>query len=785
MQKDTDEAAKAASRLNAMVTALNHAVDVLVQANTENRVGVVVFNGSAKTLLNLKKAKDIQAQVSDGEYFTITAFTLKSKTGNDKQEADAIVTCNINGETASTDGGTNIQAGLYEGMQMLQTVTDTTCTIGGKDYTRAPNLILMSDGAPTTFSSANDAVYYAKDATETTTGKITRKTDLSQKDTHKDVESGSWWDDLYTDDAIGAGDNDNPDSADGFMALLTAAYGKQAVTEKYYPNATGGESAKVYTIGFSTDWQTAGMVEMANLVLDPASHLGNGTNEAIKEVEAAWQNYQNGSTATASAPIGSGSNTRKYTYHVAKADKTISSLNYTDHYYKAENTEALDNAFDAIVSEIVKGAKLPTQVTGSPTSDGYLTYTDPLGAYMEVDSVKAILWNGELFTDPDPQDDGNGTVTYTFHGEIDSPAYTQTNDVSEIIIRVTTAQDGSETLTVRIPAAAIPLRVNKLSIHGNSVQNTSQEAYPVRIIYGVSVRSDLLTADGRLDTSKVDAAYLAAHTGTDGRVAFYSNAYAGNTDAGFADSQFGMGTVGDACVTFTPALDNPFYYMQEDTFLYTDDALTAQVQQDKLDPDTTYYFQIAYYEGNQEKKAVIARKGSEFAADNIKQDTNHNTYVEAGAPRLGHLNSFVQPKAANNPTDTADNAYYPTYTGADGVFKVYLGNNGVIYKEVAPAATPTPTATATPSATPTATATVTPTATAVPTATPAPVTPGTGTTATATPAATPTATATAAPHGNTPQTGDAAQPLLWLGVAVIAGAAVLGLIVFRHKHRRH
>ena len=99
---------------------------------------------------------------------------------------------------------------------------------------------------------------------------------------------------------------------------------------------------------------------------------------------------------------------------------------------------------------------MPTLVTGSATESGYLTYTDPLGKFMKLDAVKALLWNGHVFESPTEGKD-SGNTTYTFHGTINNPAYTETNDVSNIKITLTN-ENGVQVLKVEIPAAAIRCR---------------------------------------------------------------------------------------------------------------------------------------------------------------------------------------------------------------------------------------------------------------------------------------------------------------------------------------
>ena len=124
--------------------------------------------------------------------------------GNDpdknKDKATADIYCNATGRKASTSGGTNIQAGLFRGMSILADTRETTATVNGTTVTRVPNVILMSDGAPTTFSSSENASYiYHRysgkqeyENGEIVSGIITDESGVLREG-ENDVHSGEWW----------------------------------------------------------------------------------------------------------------------------------------------------------------------------------------------------------------------------------------------------------------------------------------------------------------------------------------------------------------------------------------------------------------------------------------------------------------------------------------------------------------------------------------------------------------------------------------------------------------
>lgn len=125
-----------------------------------------------------------------------------------------------------------------------------------------------------------------------------------------------------------------------------------------------------------------------------------------------------------------------YTFQHPQND--ISTLNYVDQYFAADNASAVMDVFEQIVSDITMSApQVPTQIESGAAIDqsGYITYIDEIGDYMEVKNVKNLIFSGKNFTDPTITTNVN-TTTYTFSGEIDSPVYGQQN-AEDIVITVT------------------------------------------------------------------------------------------------------------------------------------------------------------------------------------------------------------------------------------------------------------------------------------------------------------------------------------------------------------
>lgn len=680
------------SRIYAMVEALNRTVDSLVKDSDPahpNRIGIAYFNQVGYTLLPLTELSSSNLQHvhdRDGdnvpEYLDLTRF---------QGERETDVTCYIgnSAEVATTYSKTNIQYGLFQGMSMLADEQNTTFEYDGETYTRIPNVVLMSDGAPTTISDAYDA-----------SGSGTSSWN---------PRTGSWWEELDRNgnDSIGWGDNDRAWSANGMMPMLTAQYLKNKINSHYRTNASGLDNAdqadtSMYTIGFGINEQTDSMVALANMVLNPQAnwdrerYRGN-TYEQHRGIIDQWAQYVGGDSADLQYVTDS-----LRTPHYYQAGHPWNDANdpntpvpdYVDRYFPANSAGELEDAFREITNAITESAKVPTETSPSdPIHSGYITYTDPIGDYMHVDDVKTLIYANQRFNRTgNPTVSGN-TTTYVFSGQVTSPVYGNHN-LSEISITVETDRSGSQTLKVQIPASVIPVRVNEVDVRvdGTIERNDSNNVMPLRLIYGVSLNDNVIK-DGVIDTTAVSSDYINSHS-RDGKVSFYSNRYSSSSQDG------GTSTVGDATVEFEPSDDNPFYFVQENIPLYeggtydsaTETLTNGQLATGPFDPNKTYYFPITFYEGTGEQSKAttvwIARPASQMVGyvDNV----NGNLQIRAGAPRLGNLTDLSRTKSgdqtvAANATGTATQRLYPTFVSNPGTsdphaghFTVYLGNNGLL-----------------------------------------------------------------------------------------------------------
>ena len=384
-------------------------------------------------------------------------------------------------------------------------------------------------------------------------------------------------------------------------------------------------------------------------------------------------------------------------YPAATAWNSLGTAAEERKYYKAaSDADQLNQIFEDILTDVNTGSGFPTEITQGyePNKGGYVTFDDQLGAYMQVDAFKSILFADRKFDlDPDRgvQTEGNVT-TYTFEGEGGNDLYPNGN-LHDIIITVTKSDDLAvgDQVKVQIPASMIPLR--HFSVDTNADRETTmevKEAWPIRILYGASMKPGVAeTLQDGLDDSAVDQAleaYLEANqTKINGKAAafFYSNLYTGKSWVGH-DGQ----TLGDTIASFDPAKGNTFYYFTKDTPIYTDENFAQPVKGQPVSGDTYYYKKVFWsLEEGQPVKETVA---SPFASDNFEQASANwgvneqgEVYIKAGSAKLTRVDSLTLSKEQNT-TNTATEVINPQWDNVNNpqTLRVYLGNNGRVAMEV-------------------------------------------------------------------------------------------------------
>ena len=224
-----------------------------------------------------------------------------------------------------------------------------------------------------------------------------------------------------------------------------------------------------------------------------------------------------------------------------------------DYYMAASSADGLKTVFENIFTSISTKPAGPTHVTDKPETDGYVTFDDPLGDYMEVKGFEAVAFSDKVFTKPSIKSSGN-VDTYTFTGKHDdtvSGAYPETADLSDIIITVThgSVAEGDR-VQVKIPASMLPLRYYKATNTDGTPKLEVNDAQPISVIYSVGLKKDV--RDQIASGSFTDAAladYVAKNAQNDGTISFYSNKFDKNKTA--ADD---VTTIGSTTATFTPRI---------------------------------------------------------------------------------------------------------------------------------------------------------------------------------------------------------------------------------------
>ncbi len=656
MSNDESNMDNQKSRIFNTVQAANNAIEAIMNLNEYARVAVYGFSTNAQVILPLDRYETTQTVerewISTGFFgywqettVDVPYLSVSRDTGSNNYATLTAVAKNSNGDrvekTVNVQGGTNIQLGLYEGMSILANEDETTVDINGQNVARIPSVILLSDGAPT----------YSSDST-------------------------SWW--APADNANhGPGSRAYP--GNGFKAILVGSYMKDAINRNYNTDKT-----TVYTVGMGITELSDDEKNLAYMTLDPGTHWNSGGNNTMKSaIKGYWNDYV-ADRGDVSINVGQYRNSRYSDRDVSIGHPTtaydVTSYDYVDDYYDADNASAVTNVFNEIVSNIsISAPQVPTEIKGNnPLTDGYITYTDPIGDFMEVKDVKAIIYAGTTFT----RKTVNGS-NYVFSGTVESAVYGN-QSIENILISV---DETKNELVIKIPASVIPLRVNSVVLNpdGTVKQHTNNGAFPARVVYSVGLKSEILkeSADGQVYIDKtaidaIDSEYLKNNTNPDGTVNFYTNVYTGEVH----DHEH---TVGNATVEFEPSHTNRFYYIIEDMPIYKDAQFTQQVTADEgIDDDAVYYYKDDYYHGSSTEITAVERTGEQLTKTRIVAGEDGYLYRAAGSPRLNRILEF-EGRKIYNVTATAEAFYAPSFHYAennpnayDGKFVVYLGNNGRI-----------------------------------------------------------------------------------------------------------
>lgn len=400
-----------------------------------------------------------------------------------------------------------------------------------------------------------------------------------------------------------------------------------------------GKGATVYTIG---------IFDGANPADDPTDYW---TSDENKFMHAVSSNYPNATSYT--------------------TNKLGKRTENSDFYKAASKADELKKVFDDISSSITSGKGSPTQIEDGydESKSGYITFSDELGDFMQVDTFVSAQINGVTFDKATKTPKGN-TDTYEFSG--------LAKDLVITVERSANAQQG-DIVTVKIPASLIPLIRYHVDMENGIFERTSlNDIKPIQIKYTSSVkdaaRNNLFAPDDGLKK------YIEKHKGADNQtVYFLANKWSG-------------GELGDVVAEFEPADTNSYYYFQKITPIYTDKECTQRATVKPQGNDVYYYKDEFVAMGANGKPkddyAVVEFEGHEIASYDgaLVKDDGYWSFNK-GTARLAYIDQLHTTKddveANGNKTETAPDVLNPRRNDLSSVatsthVHSHLGNNGKI-----------------------------------------------------------------------------------------------------------
>ncbi len=344
------------SKDTSMIAAANQAIGRLLSQNSNNRVGVVLYSGNSD--VNQNAGTGTATVILPLDHYTTTSTTTIGS-GRDQQTIPAYLSISGNSVSVpsgvrnsnnrqpntgskSVTGGTYIQNGLYKAWGEFSKVTDTVVPAGNAQagVQRTPIMILMSDGQPTLATTEYNNV-----------GTSNR--------------------------SYGDGQEKNTTWKTVFLTQLTASWVKGKMEAHY------GTTPKFYTLGLGT-----GNSNFATAVLNPSN--------SYTDLNTYWNRFFTNSVNN-SGNVNVGTNQSRWDLY---KDSNVKVSDYVDGYYLAANASGLLDAFQGIVDSIeldAAGHVTLVEPIGEDMS-GYITFTDELGALMEVKDLKGLVLGNQLFT---------------------------------------------------------------------------------------------------------------------------------------------------------------------------------------------------------------------------------------------------------------------------------------------------------------------------------------------------------------------------------------------------
>ena len=397
--------------------------------------------------------------------------------------------------------------------------------------------------------------------------------------------------------------------------------------------------ATVYTIGIFDGANPKASVQDAK------------TSQENKFMQAVSSNYPNAT---------------KWNTHGTRAENS-------DYYKSATNAEELKKVFDDISQAITSEPPYPTEIHKGydETKSGYITFTDELGDFMQVDSFTEVVINGTPFT----------KASKTVNKETNTDTYEFDGKAKDLLITAQRAGDDNpqkgDIVTVNIPASLIPLSHFK-TVDGKLSVDTVK---PIQVKYASSVKKVAL--DNLFTPEKV--------AGLKDYIEHNTTVVDGTKTVNFFANKWSGGALGDTVATFEPADTNRYYYFQKQTPIYTDKDCT-QPAKNSLAETGTYYYKDEFEEQGENGEAKPASAVIEFIGGDaakfdgaIVAEKDGNLSFSVGTARLAFIDELHTTKKSvgGNSTGTATDVLNPKWNNVSAKAAAthvnsYLGNNGKI-----------------------------------------------------------------------------------------------------------
>ena len=454
------------TRMTAAVNALNPAIDMILKANSENRIGVVKFSNTSETMIPI----DFYNTKTNADYFSYSGDQVTASMTKQSGETVTASTSGNGGTNTEKDwGGTYTQHGIARANELFQGITDTTYTDAqGKEVARKPIIIMLTDGEPT-FCTSN----------------------------YSDVMNGPHY-------GAGYGSTvENNKGIHGYCTVLSAISYKQQIAEHYNNKYTS-----FFTIGIGIDPVSNELMEgtvagqnYTRAVLNPTKeNVAAANNPSVENNDYCggmfsllMNNNYNYSTVTIASDPNTATGGTSADVPVVKNPYIDSGYSYSDGaYFGQMTTEELNEVFKNIIETSIRKIEYGFNLR----KDTAAQLTDPIGEGMEVKGDPVLRYNGKNYNCTDKQTstnaDGSTVVKYIYSYTAEDKNITDADgnirsvDLSCIDINVVTDKNGKQTVSMGVPEECMPV------YSPDPETSIYSEELPARLIFQVGLTDEAL-----------------------------------------------------------------------------------------------------------------------------------------------------------------------------------------------------------------------------------------------------------------------------------------------------